>query len=640
MSLHYASTGKLKTQFMFTSSEALPIIKEIVAPKSTIVNEALIVPVTDLYQEFENIFSAFYPDGIPMTPEEVFEACEHFQDWSKGENTRYSNGVEKVVIDDVIGIDFEVFGAWFCSLLFNQLHDVVTNRLLDHTLRQVLSMRRRHPSLSIPSYLGSCRSQEEGSSRTFSELYMMGVPVQIPERERSLQLAALALLEKQKGSLQGIEESKDEEGIVDGVDECKGDDEYKENGCAEMERTVKIESLADNKVETERVVVNLDSIEVGIDGVEDGGEGTKEDGWKDVGGEGVMEVVEEKGEAAEEKGDDTVLEIHEIIVAEMEVVGDEGLMVEEIVAVIIEHEVVVIEKEEEMVLQKEQVVPEKEVEVVVAVVEEEMVVAEEANHDSIDPIPHPDQLESEEVRVLMEDVYTGKEVYIIPDEKETLPVEEVDEEEEVMMVGVEVGAEVGDEEGGVEGDEVVVRMDQVYSGKEVYVIDEEDKKNEDQFRSNGRMDESAISMISVTSVIDQGEEEGEEEQEEVGEEEGEEEGDETINEDDMCVNMQHSYSTEKGSEGTTMENVQENKQGNGLTELRTEKLSPWRDVYSMVNLDSPDSVVTQSFISPLQSGTSVFPPVSLLFLFSFCLYSFFSACILIYLFLSWHCVSL
>ena len=88
------------------------------------------VPASALLEELQNVFDAFYPDGIPMSTVEKKEACELFSKWIQGqESSRLGGGM---CLDSQM-IPFKAFHGWFYDLS-EMIHNSMSDRLLTHTL--------------------------------------------------------------------------------------------------------------------------------------------------------------------------------------------------------------------------------------------------------------------------------------------------------------------------------------------------------------------------------------------------------------------------------------------------------------------------------------------------------------------------
>ena len=86
------------------------------------------VPASALLKELQNIFDAFYPDGIPMSEVEKKEACELFREWIQ--DSSQSNG--GLCLESRM-VPFKAFHDWFYDLS-GSIHDLSPDRLLTHIL--------------------------------------------------------------------------------------------------------------------------------------------------------------------------------------------------------------------------------------------------------------------------------------------------------------------------------------------------------------------------------------------------------------------------------------------------------------------------------------------------------------------------
>ena len=88
------------------------------------------VSASALLEELQNIFDAFYPDGIPMSKLEKREACEQFSNWIQGHDSSQSS--DGVCLDSQM-IPFKEFHDWFYDLSA-MIHDLASDRLFAHLL--------------------------------------------------------------------------------------------------------------------------------------------------------------------------------------------------------------------------------------------------------------------------------------------------------------------------------------------------------------------------------------------------------------------------------------------------------------------------------------------------------------------------
>ena len=123
------------------------------------------VPESDLYSVFQNIFEAFYPDGISMSAMEIKEAVELFIEWKDAQDF-YS----KIESDDSAGstmrmISFHLFEKWFAEDLMGVIHNTVIERLLAHTFKIPPIVRTKKTNEASPhpfDTAASLNSLDEG----------------------------------------------------------------------------------------------------------------------------------------------------------------------------------------------------------------------------------------------------------------------------------------------------------------------------------------------------------------------------------------------------------------------------------------------------------------------------------------------
>ena len=88
------------------------------------------VPASALLEELQNVFDAFYPDGIPMSEVEKKEACELFSKWIQGQHSSHLTGG---MCSDSQMIPFKAFHGWFYDLS-EMIHSAMSDRLLTYVL--------------------------------------------------------------------------------------------------------------------------------------------------------------------------------------------------------------------------------------------------------------------------------------------------------------------------------------------------------------------------------------------------------------------------------------------------------------------------------------------------------------------------
>lgn len=113
------------------------------------------IPVDHLFEELQNVFDFFYPDGICMTAAERAEVGELFDDWVQGLTAQYRKryyGDECFVVQTV---SYKYFHCWFYNLT-EMIHHTMSERLLNYMLIQtntsVTSAPMKFLNMVAPKY--------------------------------------------------------------------------------------------------------------------------------------------------------------------------------------------------------------------------------------------------------------------------------------------------------------------------------------------------------------------------------------------------------------------------------------------------------------------------------------------------------
>ena len=136
------------------------------------------VTADDLHDEFKIALKIFCPDGVLMSEIEQTEACELFFIWKETQNYHFSVSYCNGSCRQIRMINFELFKNWFINELVTVLHNNLTDRLLDHTLRQAPSMRKRLSTISA-SYVDTSSPLKQRYS--IPRLDMKGLNTVTPE---------------------------------------------------------------------------------------------------------------------------------------------------------------------------------------------------------------------------------------------------------------------------------------------------------------------------------------------------------------------------------------------------------------------------------------------------------------------------
>ena len=118
---------------------------------------------SDLCSVFQNIFEAFYPDGISMSAMEMREAVELFSEWKDAQNFHFKVDADGSTVSRMIS--FHLFERWFAEDLMGVIHNTVIERLLAHTFKIPPIVRTKKTNETSPhpfDTAASCNSLDEG----------------------------------------------------------------------------------------------------------------------------------------------------------------------------------------------------------------------------------------------------------------------------------------------------------------------------------------------------------------------------------------------------------------------------------------------------------------------------------------------
>ena len=92
------------------------------------------VPVDDLVEQFDDVFDYFYPDGIKMSEVEREEGYDSFTIWLQQQELNFKLRLDGAVYYEVQMIEFNLFESWFLDHLMAAIHNIMVDRLINHTL--------------------------------------------------------------------------------------------------------------------------------------------------------------------------------------------------------------------------------------------------------------------------------------------------------------------------------------------------------------------------------------------------------------------------------------------------------------------------------------------------------------------------
>lgn len=139
---------EVKTLIYFEPEEVLDMLRvNLIKADSTtsceVLNRHCEVPLVELIEDFKEALHYFYPDGIEMTADEKEEAAELLVDWTDTQNLRIAVQIECGTLIEVQMLDFLLFDKWFSDTFMTVMYQIKDERLLNHTLRYVPSVKKR-----------------------------------------------------------------------------------------------------------------------------------------------------------------------------------------------------------------------------------------------------------------------------------------------------------------------------------------------------------------------------------------------------------------------------------------------------------------------------------------------------------------
>lgn len=85
--------------------------------------------------EFQKMLEYFYPHGVALSSEEKKEACELFDAWKISQNLLFRVELSRDGVDELRMIRFSLFEDWFTNEILSIIHNSVSDRLHDHSMR-------------------------------------------------------------------------------------------------------------------------------------------------------------------------------------------------------------------------------------------------------------------------------------------------------------------------------------------------------------------------------------------------------------------------------------------------------------------------------------------------------------------------
>ena len=143
----------LKTSVVLTSEDALHRMRTKLLPAASLEcrDDLPRVPISKLFREFQDLLGYFYPDGIALTALEKAEAAEQFIAWKDSLNLPYRMGLRGGDVLDA-NVNLSLFEKWFTDDLMSVIHNILSNRLMDHKFQRPLALKKRTSDSILNSF--------------------------------------------------------------------------------------------------------------------------------------------------------------------------------------------------------------------------------------------------------------------------------------------------------------------------------------------------------------------------------------------------------------------------------------------------------------------------------------------------------
>ena len=113
--------------------------------------QGAVVSESVLYAEYRRALDVFHPDGIALSPTEIEEACELYDQWKVSVNEQF---MVKIVGSAAVRermIRLSLFEEWMSKGILVSLRNNLTDRLMDRTLQRVPRMMKRLSDATCPT---------------------------------------------------------------------------------------------------------------------------------------------------------------------------------------------------------------------------------------------------------------------------------------------------------------------------------------------------------------------------------------------------------------------------------------------------------------------------------------------------------
>jgi hypothetical protein len=130
-------------QRLFNSRQFLSSLRsKIIGSTISHSDEPLSVPDKELFEKFEKLLDAFYPDGVALSVVEKSEACDLCRQWIDTTNEENDELYPNLAREGHM-IMFSVFEEWFIRVIMSSIKHALSDRLLDISLRHTLGATKR-----------------------------------------------------------------------------------------------------------------------------------------------------------------------------------------------------------------------------------------------------------------------------------------------------------------------------------------------------------------------------------------------------------------------------------------------------------------------------------------------------------------
>ena len=142
-----ASTRKLTPTIIFEAEDIFALMRSRLLSTAEQQNkdilEGAVVSESSLSAEYRRALDVFYPDGIALSPAEIEEAGELFNQWRTSVNEHFVVQIVGSAAVQERMIRLSLFEEWLSKGILADLRNNLTDRLMDSTLQKFPSMKKR-----------------------------------------------------------------------------------------------------------------------------------------------------------------------------------------------------------------------------------------------------------------------------------------------------------------------------------------------------------------------------------------------------------------------------------------------------------------------------------------------------------------